>query len=288
MRDFGGMGGFDAFFGGGERGRRARQRGQDVQIMLRLTLAEVAKGVVRKVKLKTIDTCQRCHGKGTADGSTPERCETCGGSGEVRRAAQSFFGQFVSVTVCPNCGGEGAVIRKPCPECRGEGRVRADQTIEVEVPAGVSTNNYLTLRGQGGVGPRGGPRGDLLVGIEVEDDPRFERNGDDLVYLLAISFSQAALGGKFAAPLPEGGTTSVELRPGAQSGSVITLRGKGLPSVSNGRRGDLHVRLYVWTPTDLTPEQQELFRKLGTLEGEPPQRDAGARLWDRMKEALGS
>jgi molecular chaperone DnaJ len=256
--------------------------------VLRLTLAEVAKGVTRKVKLKTIDSCQRCKGKGTADGSAPERCGTCGGSGEVRRATQSFFGQFVSVAVCPNCGGEGTVIRKPCSECRGEGRVRADRTIDVEVPPGVSTNNYLTLRGQGGVGPRGGPRGDLLVGIEVEDDPRFERSGDDLVYMLPISFSQAALGGEFVAPLPEGGTATVELRPGAQSGSVITLRGKGLPSVSTGRRGDLHVRLHVWTPTDLTADQQELFRKLGALEGQPPERDAGGRLWERMREALGS
>ncbi|MBI4503084.1 MAG: molecular chaperone DnaJ [Gemmatimonadetes bacterium] len=288
MRDFGGMGGFDGIFGGGERARRARQRGQDVQIVLRLTLAEVAKGVTRKVKLKTIDTCQRCKGRGTADGSTPERCGTCGGSGEVRRATQSFFGQFVSVVPCPGCGGEGTVIRKPCPDCRGEGRVRVDKTVEVEVPGGISSNNYLTLRGQGAVGPRGGPRGDLLVGIEVEDDPRFERSGDDVIYELLISFSQAALGGAFAVPTPEGEAAEVQVRAGMQSGSVITLRGKGLPSVSHGRRGDLHVRLHVWTPTELSPEQEELFRRLASLEGKPPQTDGSARrLWDRMKEALG-
>jgi molecular chaperone DnaJ len=289
MRDFGGMGGIDALFGGGERSRRARQRGQDIQIVVRLTFADVAKGLTRKVKIKSVDTCQRCKGQGTADGSAPERCGVCGGSGEVRRATQSFFGQFLSVSPCPNCGGEGAVIRKPCPECRGEGRVRADKTVEIEVPAGISANNYLTLRGRGGVGLRGGPPGDLIVGIEVEDDPRFERNGDDVIYDLPLSFSQAALGGKFGVPTPEGGSASVEIRSGAQSETILTLRGKGLPNVSSGRRGDLHVRLHVWTPTQLTPEQQDLFRRLASLEGKPPEEDhEGRSLWNRMKEALGS
>src|SRR3989442_814732 len=125
MRDFGAMGGFDGMFGGGERSRRARRRGQDVQLTLRLTLAEVAKGTIRKVKLKSLEPCERCKGRGTADGKEPERCSTCGGSGEVQRATQSFFGHFVSVSACPACGGEGTVIRKPCPDCRGDGRVRA-------------------------------------------------------------------------------------------------------------------------------------------------------------------
>ncbi len=290
MRDFGvGGGGFDALFGGGQRGRRARQRGQDVQISLRLTFAEVAKGVTRKVKLKTIDTCQKCKGRGSADGAEPERCGVCGGTGEVRQATQSFFGQFVSVSPCPNCRGEGTLIKKPCSGCRGEGRVRADRTVEVEVPAGVSASNYLTLRGHGAVGPRGGPPGDLIVAIEVEDDARFERNGDDVIYDLPVSFSQAALGGKFTAPTPDGGSAALEIRAGTQSGTIITLRGKGLPSVSNGRRGDLHVRVHVWTPSDLTPEQEGLFRRLAALEGKAPAEEgAGRKLWDRMREALGS
>jgi molecular chaperone DnaJ len=129
----------------------------------------------------------------------------------------------------------------------------------------------------------------LIVGIEVEDDPRFERNGDDLIYHLAVSFSQAALGGQFSVPTADGGSAAVDLRAGAQSGTVVTLRGKGLPSVSNGRPGDLHVRVHVWTPTDLSPEQLELFRRLAAVEGKPPaQEGAGRRMWDRMKEALGS
>jgi molecular chaperone DnaJ len=287
MRDFGGMGGLDALFGGGQA-RRQRGRGQDVQIVMRLTLAEVAKGVSRKVKLKTIDTCQKCKGKGTADGTAPERCGMCNGSGEVRRATQSFFGQFLSVTACPNCGGEGTVIKKPCSDCRGEGRVRVEKTIEVEIPAGVSSNNYLTLRGRGAVGPRGGPAGDLIVGIEVEDDPRFERNGDDIIFDLPVSFSQAVLGNQFSIPTPDGGTTSVDVRRGVQSGTILTVRGKGLPNVSNGHRGDLHVRVHVWTPTEIGSEQEDLFRRLASLEGKPPAEGGGGRkLWDRMKEALG-
>jgi molecular chaperone DnaJ len=289
MRDFGGMGGLDALFGGGERARRSRMQGQDIQIVMRLTFADVAKGLTRKVKIKTLESCHRCKGQGTADGATPERCGVCGGSGEVRRATQSFFGQFLSVSPCPNCGGEGTVIRKPCPDCRGEGRVRAEKTVEIEVPAGISANNYLTLRGKGAVGVRGGPPGDLIVGIEVEEDARFERNGDDVIFDLPVSFSQAALGGQFSIPTPEGGSAPVDLRPGAQSETVITLRGKGLPNVNSGRKGDLHVRVHVWTPTQLTAEQQELFKRLASLEGKPPEVDRDGRsLWNRMKEALGS
>ena len=289
MRDFGGMGGFDAIFGGGQRARQARHRGQDVQIALRLTLADVAKGTTRKVKLKTLETCDRCKGRGTADGSEPERCGTCGGTGEVQRATQSFFGHFISVSACPTCAGEGTVIRKPCPQCRGEGRVRAEKMVAVEVPPGVSANNYLTMRGQGAAGPRGGPAGDLIVGLEVEDDPRFQRHGDDLVYDLLISFSQAALGGEFSVPSADGGAAAVELKGGVQAGTIVTLKGKGLPSISRGRRGDLHVRVQVWTPVDLTADQKELFRRLAEIEGAPPSDESlGRRIWERMREALGS
>lgn len=287
MRDFGGMGGFDAFFGGGDRGRRARRRGEDVQLSLRLTLAEVTRGVTRKIKLKTPEPCKKCHGKGTADGADPDRCATCGGAGEVQRATNSFLGQFVAVSACPACGGEGVTIRKPCSECRGDGRVRAERTIDIEVPAGVSAQNYLTLRGQGAAGPRGGPRGDVVVAIEIEEDKRFERHGDDLVYDLELSFSQAALGGEFKVPTPEGNDTTLTVPSGTQSGAVISLRGKGLPGLNDGRRGHLHVRIHVWTPARLTPEQEALFRKLSQMEPGMPRATAERGFWDRMREALG-
>ncbi|MBI4420146.1 MAG: molecular chaperone DnaJ [Gemmatimonadetes bacterium] len=288
MRDFGAMGGFDTFFGGGERARRSRRRGQDIQLSLRLTLEEVIKGVARKVKIKSLEPCEQCEGRGTADGAEPERCRTCGGSGEVQRATQSFFGQFISVSACPTCGGEGRVIRKPCPECRGEGRVRAERTVDIDVPPGVSSQNYLTLRGKGAAGPRGGGRGDLIVTLEIEDDPRFERHGDDLVYDLPVSFSQAVLGSEVSIPVPEGGTTTVRIPGGTQAGTIISLRGKGVPGVGDGRRGDLHVRVQVWTPTELTGEQRELFQRLSRVEGKMPGGESlGRRFWNKMRETLG-
>ncbi len=288
MRDFGGMGGFDAIFGGGGRSRREQQRGQDIRVSLKLSLEDVAHGTSRKIKLKALATCDTCGGTGARPGSTPVVCQTCGGVGEVRRAQQSLFGQLVSVSACPSCQGQGTVIREPCDECRGDGRVRKDSVVDIEVPPGVSRENYLTLRGKGAVGPRNGPPGDLLVELEVVDDPRFERRGDDLVYDLPVAFSQAALGAEFEVPTPYG-DERIELPPGTQSGTIMSLRGKGLPNLNTGRRGSLHVRIQVWTPTRLTPELKGLFEQLSELEGEPPSEDGlGRRIWNKMKEAFGT
>jgi molecular chaperone DnaJ len=287
MRDFGGFAGFENIFGV-ERGGHGRRRGPDVQVTLRITLDEVASGAARKVKLRTLDSCPQCGGAGAKPGQKPRRCGTCGGSGEVRRAAQSFFGQFVSVSACPTCHGEGTVVKDPCEHCRGEGRVRVERVVEIEIPAGVSANNYLTLRGQGAAGPRNAPPGDLIVAIEVEDDARFERRGDDLLYDLLISFSQAALGAEVSVPSPTGPVT-VRVPAGVQSGSILTARGRGLPSLAHGGKGDLHVRIQVWTPQRLTAEQSEAFQRLAPLEGELPQGESlGRGFWKRVKEALGA
>jgi molecular chaperone DnaJ len=286
MRDFGGLGGFDAIFGGGQRSRRSRRRGQDVRVTMEVTLAEVVTGTKRTVKLRALQPCDACRGSGARAGTGTDVCRTCAGVGEVRQATQSFLGQFVSVTTCPTCNGEGSIIRELCDECRGDGRVREERTVEIEIPAGVSSNNYLTLRGQGQAGPRGGPPGDLIVVLEVEDDPRFERQGSDLIYDLPVSFSQAALGHEFAIPTPVS-TLPLSLPPGTQAGAVLTLRGKGLPAL-NGSVGDLHVRVRVWTPPRLSRELEELFRRLQGMEGDPPSASKEGRgFWDRMKEALG-
>jgi molecular chaperone DnaJ len=195
-----------------------------------------------------------------------------------------MFGQFISVVACPACGGEGVVIKTPCEVCRGDGRVRGDRSVAVDIPPGVSTNNYLTLRGQGAVGPRGGPAGDLLVMIEVKEDERFQREGEHLIYDLPLSFSQSALGGTFAIPTPTGEEALV-VPAGTQAGSVMRLRGKGLPRLGQSGRGDLHVRIHVWTPERLTAEQERLFRELAAHEGEAPKAESG--FWSRVKEALG-
>jgi molecular chaperone DnaJ len=288
MRDFGGLGGLDSLFGGQQRSRRDRRRGQDVRIILRLTLADVARGSKRTVKLRTLERCSTCNGTGSERREDLARCHTCGGSGEVRHATQSLFGNFVSVSQCPTCDGEGTVVRNPCDTCRGDGRVRGEKNVELEIPAGVSSNNYLTLRGKGGAGQRDGASGDLIAELEVEDDPDFERHGDDLVYDLPVSFSRAALGHECEVATPLEAVT-VTVPPSTQAGSVITVRGKGLPSLSRGGRGDLHVRVHVWTPVRLTDEQRTLFEQLAEHEGEPPGEESlGRRFWNRMKEALGS
>lgn len=289
MRDFGGFGGIEDLFGGGRRGGSRVHRGKDIRVRLPITLQEVATGVTRTLRVKVLDPCDVCGGSGSADRNGAATCPTCNGAGEVRRVQRSVFGQFVSAAVCPTCKGEGQVISHPCGACHGDGRVRVDREIEVEIPAGVSSDNYLTLRGQGNVGPRGGPRGDILVVLEVQEDERFERDGDDLILDLPVSFSQAALGVDLQVPTVQG-TEPLRVPSGVQSGDVITLRGKGLPRLGGGARGDQHVRVHVWTPSELSPEQEDLFRQLAELESPVPNgngRRNRSGFWDKVKGAIG-
>ena len=285
MRDFGGMGGLESLFGGGRGRGPDTRRGQDVRVTVKLSLADVATGVKKSVRFKAPDRCTVCEGSGAKPGTKPTTCSTCGGSGEVRRQARSILGQFVSVTACPTCAGEGTVVAEPCEVCRGEGRVRAEKTVAVDIPAGVSTNNYLTLRGQGASGPRNGPPGDLLVMLDIKDDDRFERQGDDLIFDLPLSFSQVALGLEVSVPTPYGEET-IKVAPGTQPETIVRLRGRGLPILGQNAKGDLIVRVHVWTPERLTGEQERLFRELAKLEGEPPKRSPG--FWSKLKEALGA
>jgi molecular chaperone DnaJ len=283
MRDFGGLGGFESLFGGGRQ--RDVRRGQDIRVTVKLSLADVANGLKKTVRFKAPDRCATCHGSGAKPGTQPVTCTTCGGSGEVRRAARSMFGQFVSVSPCPTCAGEGVVIQDTCEVCRGEGRVRAEKTVTVDIPAGVSTNNYLTLRGQGAVGPRNGPAGDLIVMLDIKDDDRFERQGDDLIFDLPLSFSQVALGVQVKVPTPYG-DEEVRVAPGTQPETIVRLRGRGLPVLGQSSKGDLIVRIHVWTPERLNAEQERLFQELSKHEGEPPKRSPG--FWSKLKEALGA
>ncbi len=286
MRDFGvGLGGFESMFGGQQPSAAENRRGRDVRVTIKLTLDDVANGAKRTLKLRTLETCEVCSGQGLAQGARTVACPTCSGSGQVRRATRSMFGQFVSVAPCPNCHGEGEVITEPCETCRGEGRVRGERKVAVDIPAGVADNNYLTLRGQGGAGLRNGVPGDLLVILDIKEDDRFERHGDDLVIDLPVSFSQAAMGETFSVPTPYG-DESLRVPAGTQTGTVLRLDGKGLPRLGRSGKGDLHVRLHLWTPDKLSPEQELLFRQIAALEGQPPKPDSG--FWSKIKEALGA
>jgi molecular chaperone DnaJ len=284
MRDFGGFG--DLFGGGGGRRGGGPRAGSDVKLPLQLTLQEVATGVEKTVVLKVLDPCEKCEGSGAEPGSKPTTCNTCGGAGEVRRAQRSFFGQFVSVAPCPTCAGEGVVVASPCKSCRGEGRVRGEKTLKISVPAGVATGQYMTLRGAGNVGPRSGPRGDVLVVFDVQEDERFERDGEDLFCEVLVTYPQLVFGADVTVPGVTG-DLSLRVPEGTQSGTVFHLRGRGLPRVNASGVGDLHVRVQLWTPQDPTGDEAALIKQLGTLQGARPERREKS-LWSKMKEALGA
>jgi molecular chaperone DnaJ len=285
MRDLGGLGGFsDLFGGGGGRGGGPRT-GSDIKIAMPLTLAEVATGVEKTVTVRLLEPCDRCDGRGAEPGSSPVTCSTCNGTGEVRRAQRSFFGQVVSVAPCPTCAGEGTIISSPCKKCRGEGRVRGEKQIVVRIPAGVATGQYMSMRGVGNVGPRGGPPGDILVVFEVEEDARFERDGEDLYCEVLVTYPQLALGANVEVPMVTG-TVTLQVPPSTQSGQVFNLRGRGLPRINSSSNGDLHVRLQLWTPDALSEEEEALVRRLGELQRVPEGRPKG--LWSKLKESLGA
>ncbi len=284
MRDLGGLGGFGDLFGTATR-QTGPRTGSDIKIAMPMTLTEVASGVEKTVTVKLLEPCDRCEGRGAEPGSSPTTCATCRGTGEVRRAQRSFFGQVVSVAPCPSCSGEGTVVAAPCKKCRGEGRIRGEKQIAVRIPAGVATGQYMTMRGVGNVGPRGGPRGDILVVFEVEEDSRFERDGEDLYTEVLVTYAQIALGANVEVPMVNG-TVTLQVPPGTQSGQVFNLRGRGLPRINSSSSGDLHVRLQLWTPDAFSDEEEKLIRRLSELQAVPSPRPKG--LWSKIRESLGA
>jgi len=286
MRDFGGFGLGDLF---GQQRQTGPRPGQDVKVTVEMSLADVASGTQKTFTLKLLDPCDKCGGAGLEPGTKPKKCTTCEGSGEVRRAQRSFFGQFVSVMPCPTCHGEGEIITTHCKKCRGEGRLRGEHTVPVQIPAGVATGQYMTLRGVGNAGPRGGPRGDVLVVFDVKEDPRFERDGEDLYCEVLVTFPQLVFGGDVSVPTING-TVSMRVSPGTASGQVLHLRGRGLPRVNGSGTGDLHVRVQLWTPDAdaMTDEERTLVKRLGELAASPPKQAREKGFWTRMREALGA
>ncbi|MCK4403876.1 MAG: molecular chaperone DnaJ [candidate division Zixibacteria bacterium] len=287
MRDFGSFGSvFDEFFGTtSTRTRRGYQKGQDLQIRLKLTLEEIATGVEKKIKLKRLQKCSECDGIGAAEGTSKKECSRCRGSGQIRRVSRSLFGQFVNVTTCDYCNGEGMVIDTPCPACRGEGRVKGTSTISVKIPPGVTTGNYIQIRDTGNAGPRGGPPGDVIVLIQEQEHPAFKRRGDDIVHETLISFTQAALGDEITVPTLDG-KWSLKIPSGTQSGKLFKLKGKGIPRLHGYGRGDELIRVLVWVPTHLTSEEKKLLKELASKENmKPPEGDKS--LFEKLRQTLG-
>ncbi len=258
---FGGGGGiFENIFGGNERrtgGVLRGRRGGSIKIKVSLTLKEIAEGTTKKIKLKKYVKCPECNGTG----GEFITCPTCGGRGQVKRVSRSIFGEFVSVSTCPTCHGEGKIIKKMCSACQGEGRIMKVQTISVKIPPGVSTGNFITLRGAGHIGTRGGPPGDIIVIINEKKDSIFERLGGDIKVKIPISFTSAVLGGSISVPTLNG-NFKIKIPAGIQSGHQIILRGKGLPILNTYSRGNEIVELQVWTPKRVNKETKKILQEL--------------------------
>ena len=259
MQDFG----VGDIFGGGGGGRDdgARRQGRNLQVTLRLTLVEAALGCSKKIKVQKQVACPACKGSGAATGSQPQACPTCRGVGRVRQVRQSLLGQMVTETACPHCGGRGQIISDPGGDCRGTGTVRGEETLEIKVPAGVSTGNYMELRGKGDHGEQGGPEGNLRVVMEVQEDELFERHGDDVLLDVPISPVDLMLGIKLTVPTIDG-KVALKVPPGTQSHKIFRLRGKGVPHMNRSGAGDQLVRVISWTPLDLGTDQIKLLQDL--------------------------
>jgi len=268
---------FDEMFGGrarGGQGGRQGRPGSDLRIKLPLSLEDISEGTEKKIKVRKNVSCDTCAGKGVDDVSTGyDTCTTCQGQGEVRQVTRSVFGQFVNVQPCPTCRGEGRIIKNPCSECSGEGRIKGEETINITVPAGVLEGHYLTLRGAGNAGLRGGPSGDLRVEIEEKPHTDFTREGLDIYHELYISIPDAALGTEVEVPTLKG-RARLQIDAGVQSGKILRMRERGLPDIESNRIGDQMVRIHVWTPVSLTDEETEWMKNIKDSESFTPDPDS--------------
>ncbi len=277
---------FDMFFGGQAGRRRTRggpQHGADLRMTVDVTFEEAVFGGSRTVEVPRAGTCAECDGSGARPGTQAKQCSTCGGAGQVRRTMQTIFGQMASVSTCPHCHGEGRMVDDPCPRCRGQGRVEERHTIEVTIPAGVDEDMSLRLAGEGEVGPRGGPSGDLYLGFRVKQHAQLVRHGQDILLELPVTVTQAVLGDTISVPTVEG-ERSVELPAGTQPGKQIKLPGLGVPHIRSKRRGDQICIVRVVVPTHLSPPERELYEQLGGREGKPAEVKKG--LFDSLRDAL--
>ncbi|PWT74891.1 MAG: molecular chaperone DnaJ [Bacteroidetes bacterium] len=280
---------FGSFFGGGRRGggqsgRGRGVRGSNLRIKIKLNYEEIAKGVSKNIKVKKYVTCNTCHGNGAKDKSSVQTCSTCGGSGQVRRVSNTFLGQMQTVTTCPTCNGEGSVITAKCSACKGEGRVYGEETVTIDIPAGVQEGMQLSVGGRGNAGERGGHPGDLIILIEEEQHPELQRDGLNVAFDLHVSFTDAVFGTSLEVPTIDG-KAKIKIPPGTQSGKIFRLKGKGFPSINSYEKGDQLIHVSVWTPQQLTPEEKSLLEKLGDSPNFQPKPDKNERsFFDKVKE----
>lgn len=267
---FGGGSIFDEFFGNSSRsGRRRRGSGipgTDLRVTLKLTLEEIATGVSKKIKIKKLVPCSDCNGTGASEGTSKKTCPVCQGSGEIRNISRSVFGQFVNISQCNNCDGEGIVVDSPCKRCSGDGRYQDDVTVKIDVPAGVHEGSYMSLRGEGNAGKRGGASGDIIVVFKEQEHEYFVREEDDIIYNLVISFPEAALGAEVDVPTLNS-KARLKIDPGTQNGKLLKMTGKGIKHLNHSGHGDQIVKVNIDVPKKLNSKEKELLKQLMELPG---------------------
>lgn len=277
----GGFGGFGGF--GGGRSRQQVNRGQNLRVKVKLTLAEIAKGTEKKIKVTKYVPCATCHGTGAKDGSY-STCSTCHGTGQVTRISNTFLGQMQTSSACPTCGGEGRIITNKCSACYGEGIVKGEEIISINIPAGVAEGMQLSVSGKGNAARRGGVNGDLIVLIQEEEHPELIRDENDLIYNLFLNMPELAMGTTCEIPTVEG-KVKVKIDAGTQPEKILRLRGKGLPDVNGYSKGDLLVRVHAWIPTKLNSEEKKMLEKLAQMPNftEKPNSATSKDFFERMK-----
>jgi molecular chaperone DnaJ len=280
---FGGGGGFRGGFSGGFGGGRRVNRGSNLRVRVKLNLQEVANGVTKKLKVNKYVVCDTCTGTGARDGSY-RTCHTCNGSGQVTRITNTILGQMQTASTCPTCSGEGRIIEHKCTKCYGDGIVKGEEVVELNIPAGVAHDMQLSVRGKGNAAARGGIPGDLIVLVEEEEHPELKRDGANLHYELHVNFADAALGTSLEVPTVDG-RARIKLDPGTQGGKLLRLRGKGLPDLERGGRGDIIVHVNIWTPRNLSKQERDALETLRSSSNFTPDPGKSERsFFDKMKD----
>jgi molecular chaperone DnaJ len=279
---------FGSFFGGGGRqrsGGRARgTRGSNLRIKLKMNYEEIAKGANKTVKVKKYTTCSSCTGSGAKDKNSIQNCGNCNGTGQVRKVTNTFLGQMQTVGTCPTCNGEGSTITSKCTSCKGEGRVYTEETINIDIPAGVQDGMQLSLSGKGNAGERGGAPGDLIVLIEEEQHPELQRDNLNVIYDMYISFTDAVFGANPEVPTIDG-RAKIKIPAGTQGGKIFRLKGKGFPAINSYEKGDQLIHVNVWTPQTLSAEEKEMMEKLKEAKNFQPQPEKNEKsFYSKVKE----
>ncbi len=280
---------FGSFFGGGGKrggaGSRGRgTRGSNLRVKLKMNFEEVAKGANKTIKVKKHIKCNTCEGSGAKDKNSVQTCSTCSGSGQVRRVQNTFLGQMQTVTTCPNCNGEGSTVTSKCGSCKGEGRVYGEETVTIDIPAGVQEGMQLSINGKGNAGERGGSPGDLIVLIEEEAHPQLHRDGLNVAFDLYISFPDAVFGTQVEVPTIDG-RAKIKIPPGTQSGKIFRLKGKGFPHVNSYEKGDQLIQINVWTPQHVSNEEKDMLETMQESTNFEPKPEKNEKsFFDKVRE----